>query len=94
MSQDYTEKYLKYKNKYLNLKKLYINKKQILGGMNRQNIDTLENLTATPSQTEVYGRKLKVSNFLSNQLGGGKFSESNISETELSLSSLNTDSDV
>lgn len=77
MSQDYTEKYLKYKNKYLNLKAQLLNKKsQLGGGLNNNELEYLENLTLTPTQTEVYGRKLK-SSFLSSmdinnlKLGGG-----------------------
>jgi len=66
MSQDYTEKYLKYKNKYLKLKAQFLNKKQQSGGArNKEVLDELDNLTLTPTQSEVYGRKLK-SSFLSN----------------------------
>jgi hypothetical protein len=56
-SEDYTSKYLKYKNKYLKLKQNFLNS-QSGGG------DGLERLSDTPSQTEVYGRRLKQLNVL------------------------------
>jgi hypothetical protein len=70
MSEDYTQKYLKYKNKYLKLKEEFLNRNKQHGGGN--NRDDLDQLTATPTQTEVYGRKLINSHLNNNlkQLGG------------------------
>lgn len=98
MSQDYTEKYLKYKNKYLNLKTFLLNKeKQLGGGLNNNDFESLENLTQTPLQTEVYGRILK-SSFLSNmefdklKLEGGNGDASNSSKSNSSESNNNSES--
>lgn len=70
MSEDYTQKYLKYKNKYLKLKEEFLNRNKQHGGGNNRN--DLDQLTATPTQTEVYGRKLINSHLNNNlkQLGG------------------------
>jgi predicted phage gp36 major capsid-like protein len=54
MSEDYTQKYLKYKNKYLKLKAEYLNRNKQYGGDG----DDLNQLTATPTKSEINGYKL------------------------------------
>jgi len=93
MSHDYTQKYLKYKNKYLKLKNNFLAKqtddlKQIGGN---DNIDTeLMQLGDTPTQTEVYGRKLKNSYLNNDNLnisGGGNKIENELSSLQNNSSS-------
>ena len=87
MSHDYTQKYLKYKNKYLKLKNNFLAKQT--GGNN--NIDTeLMQLGDTPTQTEVYGRKLKNSYLNNDNLnisGGGNKIENELSSLQNNSSS-------
>jgi len=91
MSEDYTQKYLKYKNKYLKLKVDFLNRRQSGGGDN----DDIDQLSATPTQTEVYGRKLINSHLNENlkQLGGNSMKESEtVSTDKPSTESSNTES--
>jgi hypothetical protein len=96
-SEDYTSKYLKYKNKYLKLKQAFVNN-QSGGNEDDIAVDELERLTDTPTQTEVYGRKLKsndTNQYQEPQLSGGaknKDTETQDSESSDSLGSSSSDS--
>ena len=105
MSEDYTQKYLKYKNKYLKLKAEFLNKNKQFGGGN--NSDDIDQLTATPTQTEVYGRKLVNMKLVGGDMAPNKEvseltdsstissdNSSTISTDEKSTESTNTESTV
>jgi len=87
MSEDYTQKYLKYKNKYIKLKAEYLNRNKQYGG----NDDNLNQLTSTPTLNELNTLYIESNDINKLKLLGG--SEDNEIRPESTDESTNVSTD-